>query len=278
MAEFYRLPTEIWALIASKADQRSLLDLACTSKWYRELATPELYHHMMYWNSEATSTEVLRGKNIECLSKEDASCLRSTRIFDLTALTKILSESSYLRSMIVSVDFTWDYAIDETHLYGLLEILISSSLRHLHLSPAHVRFAVPPGTPVTSLVLRLDYEHDSDEFNELNELSRLPSLRHICFEEWDFFEHPSLHLADYICATITPNITHLTIHLCDLPTAYLHAIVSKPAKLRSFKYSSREEYTTLSSSVELLESALKIHQRTLEEVAISIPFSEGKLP
>lgn len=233
----------------------------------------------MYWGSKSTETEILRGKNVECLSEKKTPCLRTRRIFDLTALTKMLSNSGYLRSLIVSVDLIWDCAKNDTALYGLLEVLTSSSLQNLHLSPADAWFAIPASTYVTSLVLPYVYEPTLDLLKKVHDLSRLPSLRHICFEGWDILENRAPLPAGYICTIITPNITHLTFHLCEISGAYLQAIVSRPAKLRSFKYSTFERgYTTLASSVALLDSMLNVHQQTLEEVAISVPFGAGESP
>ena len=162
MGNHHDLPTEIWSLILTALIQQSLLALCRTSKQYHQLVTPELYGRVRYWcldevnmacNDEA---EILRGTKLEYLTAWEASgvgrCDSHTRIFDSTAFIKVLTQSAWLRSLVVSLEMIWDQEGDNVP-YKLLDTLASSPLRHLYLWPLNTSFKIPAGTPVTSISL-----------------------------------------------------------------------------------------------------------------------------
>ena len=157
---------------------------------------------------------------------------RTIKIFEPTALTRTLTVSPELRSLVTSVEMSWDFKDEDECLSRLLESLTSSSsLQHLHLSPAYFRFIIPPRVLVTSLTLRIDFEEDLELVKALYDSTRLPSLRHVCFGGWISFEDGYLLETNDIETIITPNITHLTFHRSNIPGPYLQAIINMPKML-----------------------------------------------
>lgn len=98
----------------------------------------ELVHRTKEWLSTSSAAD-----DNECIIAEPA------------ALTRTMERSAWLRSLVVSLELSWQYQYEDDGLYRLLNTFtFASSLRQLHLSPAHVTFEFPSGLHVTSLGVR----------------------------------------------------------------------------------------------------------------------------
>ena len=280
------VPAELWFSISFYLGQQSVLTISLTSKRMHELATPGLYRQICYWSSRSEAgilrgerAEILRGTRLEYLTEESITSsyyLSLSRIFKPNALSKSLTRSSWLRSLVHSIDFRWHDSGHDKCLYRLLEVLSYSPLQHVYLYPSHAGFVLPPSIPVNSLGTKWQGNIDSDRVQRVHDLIFLPSLRHMYFQSWESGGRSQLRRLDNSSASLqqASNITHLSFHGCNVRAGHLQAIVGWPRALRSFLYSDFPAKIREVPTIKQVYSTLRPHQSTLEEITLRFEYCE----
>ena len=248
MANRQYLPSEILHSIFENASPDCLLRLALTSKRFRDIATPILYHHVYFWQSgvagfKYTALKYHQGPKLPASQK--------IRIYHLELFTRSIKNSDTLRSFIKYADFRW--WSPQRRVLACLEILQSADIRYLHLSLPDFSFELPSKLAVHSLAYEnvkfpryIDELHQTDYFKMIDRLlvvMSIPSLDRLYLSRWsdwvitivDGRRFP-FEPHDGLSRDGSSNIQHLTINAQGPPGPVFEAVLRWPKALKSLRY------------------------------------------
>ncbi len=215
-------PTELLLAITSHVPE--LRDWACSCRHINQVVTPLLYESVFY-----------RQEGIQVVS-------RGLQIFNLDAFTRSLRSSESLRSLVKSVDLKWHNMFKDVDddVCRCLQVLESSCLQALHLSPANLSFEIPAGLGVTSLAFRHEAGEQIDCGKGLDRLYTLfciPSLTHFCMDEWFWGINPVFGAERVDQGRVgASNIETLTLEHTFIPASDLQRLLSWPKTLKALTF------------------------------------------
>ena len=242
MAQLQVLPSELLLAIASHVPE--LRDLACSYRRVNQVVTPLLYESVFY-----------RQEWIQVVS-------RGSQIYNLDAFNRSLRSSESLRSLVKSVDLRWHnmYKDVDDDVRRCLQVLESSCLQALHLSPANLSFEIPAGLGFTSLAYEGGEKIDCGKgLDRLYTLFCIPSLTHFYMDQW-FWEMNPVFGAERVDQgrVGTSNIETLTLEHTWISASDLQRLLSWPKTLKTLTFHG-ESITSLE-----LHHSLQHQRLTLE--------------